>query len=167
MPTQIDAATIAPAKLTLKQEAFALAYVATGNASEAYRRSYVVSPTTKVETVNEMACRVLADHKVTARVEALKAASAQRHQITVEKLTAMALEAFSKAKEAPTPQTSAMVKAAEFLGKLHGLAIERKETGKPGDFSRMTDEDLENVIRGAEGSGEGAVGPAQGARVTH
>jgi hypothetical protein len=61
-----------------------------------------------------------------------------------------------------------MVKAAEFPGKLHGLVIERKETGKPGDFSSMTDEDLENVIRAAKSQGgNGVVGPSQSPRLPH
>ena len=38
-------------KLTPKQESFCLAYIETGNASEAYRQAYDVGPKTKPETV--------------------------------------------------------------------------------------------------------------------
>ena len=68
-----------PRLLTPKQEAFALAYVETGNASEAYRKAYSVRPATKPETVWQSACRALGDPKVYARgvelqTEAAKAA---------------------------------------------------------------------------------------------
>lgn len=57
--------------LTAKQEAFCRAYIETGNASEAYRRSYDVGADTKPETVWQEASRMMADPKVGARVEAL------------------------------------------------------------------------------------------------
>jgi phage terminase small subunit len=57
--------------LTPKQEAFCLAYLGTGNASEAYRRSYSAGKM-KPETINEAACRMLANSKVAARMKELR-----------------------------------------------------------------------------------------------
>jgi phage terminase small subunit len=72
--------------LTPKREAFAKAFVETNNASEAYRRSFDVRPTTKLTTINEAACRLLADSKVAARVAELQAAVAEKHGITISRI---------------------------------------------------------------------------------
>ena len=56
--------------LTPKQEAFAQAYIETGNASEAYRRSYNAS-NMKEETVWRKAKEVMDNGKVTARLHEL------------------------------------------------------------------------------------------------
>lgn len=63
-------------ELTPKQEAFCLAYVETGNASAAYRRSYDVAADSKPETVWQSASRLLSDPKVAARVEEMMADAA-------------------------------------------------------------------------------------------
>ena len=67
-------------KLTPKREAFARAYVETGNGSEAYRRSYSTA-NMKPETVTENASRLLADGNVSARVAELQAAMAERNNL--------------------------------------------------------------------------------------
>jgi len=59
-------------ELTLKQEAFCKAYLETGNASEAYRRSYNAGKMTS-KTVNETASKLLASPKVATRIDELKA----------------------------------------------------------------------------------------------
>lgn len=60
--------------LTPKQEAFALAYVETGNAAEAYRRAYDVEPTKQSNSwVYVEASQLLDNPKVALRVEALQA----------------------------------------------------------------------------------------------
>lgn len=63
--------------LTPKQEAFCLAYVETGNASEAYRRAYNAEKM-KPKTVYEASSRLLADSKIAARIAALQAAIAEQ-----------------------------------------------------------------------------------------
>ena len=73
------------AGLTPKQEAFAMAYVETGNASEAYRRSYNAEKM-KPETVNRTAKEQLDNPKIAARLAELKAAHVERHEITVDDL---------------------------------------------------------------------------------
>ena len=71
--------------LTPKQEAFAQAYVESGNASEAYRRSYNAEKMTN-ETINVAACKLLANDKVAIRVKQLQEKAAKRHDITVDDL---------------------------------------------------------------------------------
>lgn len=56
--------------LTPKQEAFCLAYLETGNASEAYRRAYNASKM-KPNSINVNASKLLADAKVTLRLKEL------------------------------------------------------------------------------------------------
>lgn len=122
--------------LTLKQEAFTQAYFETGNASEAYRRSYNAHPACKPNTVEKRACELLKNGKVAGRLRQLQAEARKRHDITIDKLTEMALSAFTEAQRVnPTSgqmQTSSMIKAAEFLGKLHGLVVDKSELSGPG-----------------------------------
>jgi phage terminase small subunit len=60
--------------LTPKQEAFCLAYLETGNASEAYRRSYSAE-NMKPASINVAACKLLGDPKVALRLKELNAAA--------------------------------------------------------------------------------------------
>ena len=122
--------------LTPKQEEFCRGYLETGNASEAYRRAYNAA-NMKEETIWRKAKECMDNGKVTARLSELQAQSAEKHDITIERLTKMALDAY-EASQIPgratgQMQTSAMVKAAEFLGKLHGLIVDKSEvSGKDG-----------------------------------
>ncbi len=72
------------AKLTPKQEAFARAYVETGNASEAYRMAYPRAKNWKSEAVNVAASRLLANAKVSLRVEELGSSRESVHGETAE-----------------------------------------------------------------------------------
>ncbi len=74
-------------KLTLKQEAFCRAYIENGgNASEAYRRVYDVSPDTKPNTVEKRACELLKNGKVAGRIAELQAKHQKRHEVTVDRI---------------------------------------------------------------------------------
>jgi hypothetical protein len=57
-----------PKPLSPKEAAFVLAYMKTGNASEAYRQSYNTNASAK--TIHEKASRLLAEGNVSARFEA-------------------------------------------------------------------------------------------------
>jgi phage terminase small subunit len=72
--------------LTPKQEAFACAYVETGNASEAYRRSGY-STRQSAKAINENSSKLLT--KVLPRVQQLQAGHARRHNIMVDSITEM------------------------------------------------------------------------------
>ena len=39
------------------------------------------------------------------------------------------------------------LRALELIGKEFGMFVDRKEVGKPGDFSEYTDEQLDQIIR--------------------
>ena len=107
-------------KLTIKQEAFARAYVETGNASEAYRRSYNAE-NTKQEIVAVRACELLAHSKVSVMVQQLKDQAAERHAVTVDSLVNELEEARIAALTAESPQSAAAVSATMGKAKLMGL----------------------------------------------
>lgn len=136
--------------MTPKQEAFARAYVETGNASEAYRAAYSAERM-KPEAIFVEASRLLDNPKVALKVASLKERHEKRHNITVDKLTEMTLQAYKEAQRvAPNTgqmQTASMIKAAEFLGKLHGLVIERSEVTHKDGVEDLTDAELANLAR--------------------
>lgn len=68
-------------KLTPKQEAFALAYIETGNASEAYRRVYKVDAM-KPESVNRSAFKLIEHVKIASRIAALRKQLEERTLVT-------------------------------------------------------------------------------------
>ena len=107
-------------KLTIKQEAFARAYVETGNASEAYRRAYNAE-NTKQEIVAVRACELLAHSKVSVMVQQLKDQAAERHAVTVDSLVNELEEARIAALTAESPQSAAAVSATMGKAKLMGL----------------------------------------------
>lgn len=71
------------AKLTEKQERFCLAYIETGNASEAYRRAYGAENMAP-STVNRKAKDVLDNGKITARLQELRAPAVASARLTLE-----------------------------------------------------------------------------------
>lgn len=118
------------AGLTPKQEKFAQVYVETGNASEAYRQSYSTA-NFKPESINVNASKLLADAKVSLRIDELKALHARRHDMTVDDIRAMLIEDREFAREMETP--AAAVSATMGMAKLYGHLRDKVEhTGKDG-----------------------------------
>jgi phage terminase small subunit len=111
--------------MTPKQERFCQVYVETGNASEAYRQAYDAE-NMQPQTVNRKAHELTEDGKITARIEALMAAAAERHDITMDRITAMLLEDRRQAKE--NTQMGAAISAVNSLAKLHGLMVDKAES---------------------------------------
>jgi phage terminase small subunit len=72
-------------KLTIKQEAFAKAYIETGNASEAYRRAYSAKNFSD-NALAVQASKTLKHPKVVLRIADLQAAHQKRHEITVDRI---------------------------------------------------------------------------------
>ena len=103
--------------LTPKQENFCLAYLETGNASEAYRRAYDAE-NMNAQTVYKRASELLDNGVITARLEVLRAPIIAKAQITVEDLLAELEEARTLAMsiEAPAPAVSATMGKAKLLG---------------------------------------------------
>lgn len=73
--------------LTPKQEAFAFAYLETGNASEAYRRAYDAE-SMSTEAVHVEASRLLDHPRVALRIDGLKDAQRRRHALTIDRVLA-------------------------------------------------------------------------------
>lgn len=104
-------------KLTPKQENFCLAYLETGNASEAYRRAYDASGMSSI-SVNRKAKELVDNVKIAARLSELREPILKRHAITVDDLLAELEEARRLAleTEAPAPAVSATMGKAKLLG---------------------------------------------------
>jgi phage terminase small subunit len=117
--------------LTAKQEAFALAYVETGNASESYRRAYDVRPGTKESTINRTAKEIVDNPKVAARIAELRAPAAEKAQLTLDKHLDDLMRLRNMAVK--DGKWSAAINAEIARGKAAGLYVERTElTGKDG-----------------------------------
>ena len=103
--------------LTAKQETFCLAYLETGNASEAYRMAYNAKKM-KPESVNRKAKELMDNVKIAARLAELKAAAAKRNEITVDSL----LDELEEARQIAmaSAQPSAMVSATMGKAKITG-----------------------------------------------
>lgn len=131
--------------LTPKQEAFCQAYIETGNASEAYRRSYSADRM-KPNVVHVKACQLLAEAKISVRVAELKAEHAKRHEVTVDDIRRMLLDDREFAREMEAPAAS--VSATLGLAKLYGHMRDKVEVGGPDggpiriDMSKLTPEQL-------------------------
>lgn len=117
-------------KLTQKQEAFCVAYIELGNASEAYRRAYVPKSMTP-KSVNEKASQMLASVKIKSRLEELRAPVREKAMLTLEGHLER-LDELSRAAE-KAEQYSAAISAETNRGKVAGLYTDRIEhTGKDG-----------------------------------
>ena len=69
--------------MTPKQEKFCIEYVKTGNKSEAYRIAYDTSKMTD-KSINESACQMFNDLKITSRVEELRITLEEKELYTLE-----------------------------------------------------------------------------------
>jgi len=108
--------------LTQKQEAFAQAYIETGNASEAYRRAYKAGHMAS-NAIHVNASKLMSNAKVALRVEQLQQKAAKRHEVTVDMLTEKLWNAEKLAHSVENP--SAAVSAVMGVGKLHGLIVDK------------------------------------------
>lgn len=120
------------ANLTAKQEAFCIAYLETGNASEAYRRAYGatnMSPT----TVNRKAKGLIDNGKIGARLHDLRAPAVKKAQITLEQhlrdLERLRNLAESSEKYGPA------IQAEMARGKASGLYVDKVEMNLTGSLA--------------------------------
>ncbi len=132
-------------RLTIKQENFCLAYVETGNASEAYRRAYDTEDMLP-SSINCKASELMDNVKVTDRINELRSSVMQRHKITVDDLLAELEEA--RAMAIKTEKAGPMAQATMGKAKLLGLdkALEEADTRPVGK--------IEIEIVGVEGKGK-------------
>ena len=149
--------------LTVKQEAFCLAFIETGNASEAYRRSYDVGPDTKPETIWPAASRLMADSKVAARIREFREEAKNLALVSVGTLTQELEDARLHAMK-DDKGASAAVSAVMGKAKLHGMLVDKvAQTDKDGkDLPPETSSrELAKAValllhRGLKGGGEPA-----------
>jgi phage terminase small subunit len=131
--------------LTPKQEAFCVAYVKSGNASEAYREAGY-APGSSEKTVNEQASRLLRNGKVTARLSELRQDAAQATRVTLESHLSDLL--WLREMAAKSGKYAAAVQAEMARGKVVGLYIERLalsggiEVTDKADLSTLSTDDL-------------------------
>ncbi len=110
--------------LTPKQENFCLAYLETGNASEAYRRAYDAE-NMKPESIHRKAFGLLNRGKIGARLDELRQPAVEAAQVTLEDHLHH-LAALRDAAHA-AEQYSAAITAEFHRGKAAGLYVERSE----------------------------------------
>ena len=109
-------------RLTQKQENFCLAYIETGNASEAYRKAYNAERM-KPETVNNKAHVLLKKGEIRARLEELRTPATESAQITLEQHLSTLEELRELAKE--EGKYGPAIQAEIARGKAAGLYVER------------------------------------------
>ncbi len=117
-------------KLTAKQGDFILAYLETGNASEAYRQAYNAE-NMKPETISRKAHELMGNGKITAQIEALRAPVVEAAQCTLEQHFTQLAKLRDGAEE--RGEFTAAIKAEELRGKAAG-----HYSGK-GDFGANAD----------------------------
>lgn len=110
--------------MTPKQEAFAVAFVQSGSALDAYRTAgYSIGMSGK--TATEAASRLLKNSKVAARIAALREPAAQKARITLESHLAD-LEAL-RDMASQRGQFAAAIAAEIARGKASGVHVEKSE----------------------------------------
>jgi phage terminase small subunit len=123
--------------LTIKQEKFCMVYIETSNASEAYRQAYNCE-NMKENSINVNASKLLADAKITLRLEELRKEHAERHNLTINDLIRELEEARKAALSAlPSPQSSAAVAATMGKAKLLGLDKGEQKEEKPKENQKV------------------------------
>ena len=111
-------------ELTVRQETFCRKFLVIGEATEAYRQSGYKHENYSDKSLWERASHLLADAKVAARVDELKAEAAKAQEITLEKVSTALRTALEQALD--RGQSGAAVAAAMGLGKLGGLITEKQ-----------------------------------------
>ena len=117
-------------KLTPKQENFCLAYLETGNASEAYRRAYD-SKNMKPESVNRLAKAQLENVKIASRIENLRAPVREKVLLTLESHLTRLAELSKRAEEAE--QFGPAIAAETNRGKAAGLYTDKVDVTSKGE----------------------------------
>ena len=111
-------------KQTQKKEDFCLAYLETGNASEAYRSAYDAK-NMKPETIAKRASELMSDGYVTGRLEELRAPVREKALLTLESHLKRLDELSRKAEEAE--QFAPAITAETNRGKAAGLYTEKTD----------------------------------------
>ena len=135
---------------TIKQEAFAHAYVETGNASEAYRRAYDAE-NMSADCLHVQACELLQNSKVSVIVNSLKEELRRNSAVTIDSLSKQLESARLQAEELSNP--SAQVSAITMVAKLHGLLVDKKQEVSQSRLDMLSDEELDRLIEATADKG--------------
>lgn len=142
------------ADLTPKQEAFCLAFLETGNAAEAYRRSYDVATDAKDGWLYVEACQLLDNPKIALRLKSLRD---QAERLSIFNLSA-AMDEFEEARKLALTEKnpSAMVAATTGKVKLFGLDKPAKieHAGKDGGAIQTEDAGAAKLVAFLNGIAE-------------
>jgi phage terminase small subunit len=92
------------------------------------------------------ASKLTANHLVKRRIAELQQGAVESAKVTVASLVAAADEIRGLAIR--DKQYSAAVGAVKEMGILTGLRVDRREVGSPGEFDRMSDKELMQLIEG-------------------
>ena len=122
-----------PRLRNIRHERFARDYHKNGVASQAYERAGYHSTTDGSRRAK--ASQLLTNPNVVRRIAEYEASMQKRHEITVDTLLAD-LET-DRALAHCEGQGSAAVQATMAKARLLGLIVDRKETGKPGEFEGL------------------------------
>jgi hypothetical protein len=144
-----------PRPLTPKQEAFAHKYVECGNAAESYRFAYPTSQKWPVTSLYPRASEMLANSKVSARIEALQERSLARVDVTADDIARVAWEIATDSAQQPGPRVSALSLLAkrhhEFSDK-HDVKLDQR-TQVAQVVANMTQDEMREYIARTLGAG--------------
>ncbi len=130
--------------LTEKQENFCLAYIETGNASEAYRRSYNASGMVE-NSIGRKAKELMDNGKIAARIESLRAPVREKAKLTLESHLATLDRLRQKAED--EGKYAAAITAETNRGKASGLYVDKVEHS--GSMSDAMAELMKQISHGA------------------
>lgn len=161
-----------PRALTPKQEAFIAAYLKHGNATQAYRDAgYTITPQTSQRTIWSNAYDLLHNPRVSHKIDEIKLRMAEKAEKgivlnkayvlnalleTVEtglgrkkikKTVATGEDGSTTEIEVIAPDRTVAVRSAELLGKELAMFVDRREVGGPGDFDRMSGDELDAFLQ--------------------
>lgn len=93
------------------------------------------------------ASRLRSNEKVQARLAEIMERAAVRTEVTLAGITERLIRIAEKGEAlGEAPGLSVARQASMDAAKLHGLVVDKVEKGKPGDFSRMSDDELDDFI---------------------
>ena len=131
-----------PKKMSTRQEAFVREYLVDLNATAACRRAGYSSTGT---TPRAQGLRNLHSPLVAAAIAKAQKRREKRTGISQDEvITGLYVEAQGLGEDTTS---SSRVRAYELLGKHLGMFIERREIGRPGEFTNLTDAQVEAEIK--------------------
>lgn len=128
-----------------RQERFARNIAKGMSQSQAYIKAGYKASTPNVKWSG--ASRLLRVVKVNDRVMEILSKDETKLRVTRNSMTNLYAELVRDAKS--VGNMNAAKGLADSLAKLHGLMVERQESGAPGDFSRMDDDQLREYVEAA------------------